>query len=69
MSDVSMIASLSTAMSQAQFARDVQTSVQRKALDIVEASAAQLIEGISESAPVSVPDPSQRVGTVVDLSV
>ncbi len=69
MSDVSMIASLSTAMSQAQLARDVQTSVQRKALDIVEASAAQLIEGISESAPVSVPDPSQRVGTVVDVSV
>ena len=69
MSDVSMIASLSTAMSQAQLARDVQTSVQRKALDIVEASAAQLIEGISESAPVSAPDPSQRVGTVVDVSV
>ncbi|MCC5808754.1 MAG: YjfB family protein [Ectothiorhodospiraceae bacterium] len=68
MSEVSMIASMATSLSQAQLARDVQTSVQRKALDIVQESAAQLIDGLPDI-PEMVPDPAQRVGTVVDVSV
>ena len=72
MSDVSGIAALASHMSQTQVQADVQTSVQRKAMDIQESTAQQLIDALPDvggGAPSGGPvNPAERVGETVDTS-
>ena len=71
MADVSGIASMASAMSQAQLQADVQTSVTRKALDIQESNAQQLIDALPDvggSLSGAPANPAERVGSLVDTS-
>ncbi|QIT54661.1 putative motility protein [Aquisalimonas sp. 2447] len=70
MADVSSIASMASSMSQAQLQADVQTSVTRKALDIQESNAQQLIDALPDAGgPSGAPvNPAERVGSLVDTS-
>ena len=76
MVDVASIASTATTMSQTQVEADVQTSVARRALDIQESTAAQLLDALpdvqqgapSTDAGGSPVNPADRVGEFVDTS-
>jgi hypothetical protein len=65
MMEICSVGSFSSAMSLGQTANAVQLSVQKKAIDIEEQSAMQLIAGVTESAPQN---PS-NLGNAVDTFV
>ena len=66
MSDVSSIASLATGMARTQLAADVQTSVQRMAMDIQQDMADSLIDALPDTA-ASIP--GETVGSLLDVRV
>ncbi|SEO68973.1 YjfB family protein [Aquisalimonas asiatica] len=65
MADVSAIAATATSMSQTQLQAELQTSVTRKAMDVHESTALQLIDNIDAvgNAPSN---PGDRVGEMLD---
>lgn len=72
MADAAGITSLASGLSQARVQSEVQTSVARKALDIQESTAQQLVDALpdaSGAAPAGSPvNPGDRVGAHVDTS-
>ena len=62
--DVSAIASMATEMSQARTAESLQVAVLKKALDIQEQGALQLIEAASQVIPSNPPHLGNAVDTV-----
>lgn len=66
MADVSAIASTATSMSQTQLQAELQTSVTRKAMDVQESTAAQLIENIDDVGGNAPSNPGDRVGEMLD---
>ena len=71
MADVSSIASLATSQAQVNLQQEVQTSVQKKAMDIQESSAMHLLDatlGAGQPAPAAPSVPSDTVGTQLDVT-
>lgn len=69
MAEVSAIAAAATTISQTQLQVDVQTSVARKAMDVHESTAAQLIANIDAVGGNAPSNPGDRVGAMLDTRV
>ena len=63
--DIGSLGSFSSAMSLGQTTDAVQIAVQKKAMDIEQQSAMQLISGVTESAPKNPPNLGNNVDTYI----